>query len=69
MTVNSSHHQAVKEPGEGLRVIAHAPDGVVEAITSTDSTRFLYGLQWHPEGMLDEPPHINIFKALVNAAK
>ena len=69
MTVNSSHHQAVREPGKGLRVIAHAPDSVVEAICGTDSTRFLYGLQWHPEGMLDEPPHLNIFKALVNAAK
>ena len=69
MTVNSSHHQSVKEPGEGLRIIAHAPDGVVEAITSTDSSRFLYGLQWHPEGMIDESPHLNIFKTLVNAAK
>ncbi len=69
ITANSSHHQSVKQVGDGLKVIAHAPDGVVEAICSTDSSRFFYGLQWHPEGMLDEPPHLNIFKALVNATK
>ncbi|HEY1865436.1 MAG TPA: gamma-glutamyl-gamma-aminobutyrate hydrolase family protein, partial [Candidatus Acidoferrales bacterium] len=30
--VNSSHHQAILQPGRGLRIAARAPDGVVEAI-------------------------------------
>ena len=29
--VNSFHHQAVKDPGTGVRVVARAADGVVEA--------------------------------------
>ena len=36
--VNSSHHQAVAKVGRRLRISAHAPDGVVEAIETTDGT-------------------------------
>jgi putative glutamine amidotransferase len=46
--VNSSHHQAVAEAGQGMRVSARAPDGVIEAIEET-GTRFCLGVQWHPE--------------------
>lgn len=46
-TVVSWHHQAVAEPGR-LRVVAAAPDGVVEAVD--DPARpFYLGVQWHPE--------------------
>lgn len=47
--VNSSHHQAVAVPGSGLRVVAHAPDGVVEALEGKD----MLLLQWHPEQMME----------------
>src|SRR5262249_47402683 len=47
--VNSSHHQAVRQVGSGLRVSATAPDGVVEAIEATDADWFCIGVQWHPE--------------------
>jgi putative glutamine amidotransferase len=47
--VNSTHHQAVKELGRGLRVSAAAPDGVIEAIESAEDGRYLLGVQWHPE--------------------
>ena len=50
--VNSFHHQAVSAPGERLRVVATAPDGVVEAIESTEYKSVL-GVQWHPECMGD----------------
>jgi len=46
--VNSLHHQAVAAPGEGMRVCARAPDGVVEAIEAT-GPELEIGVQWHPE--------------------
>ena len=46
--VNSLHHQAVAEAGEGMRVCARAPDGVVEAIEATGPALEI-GVQWHPE--------------------
>ncbi|AUJ32855.1 MAG: gamma-glutamyl-gamma-aminobutyrate hydrolase family protein [Liquorilactobacillus nagelii] len=48
--VNSRHHQAVKQPAPGLRVVAQAADGVIEALESINDDSFL-GVQWHPENM------------------
>ena len=48
LTVNSFHHQAVKEPGEGIRVTARAGDGVVEAWEYGDR---VMAVQFHPEKM------------------
>lgn len=48
--VNSYHHQAVKDPGTGVKVIAHSPDGIVEAVQLEDHPYGL-GIQWHPEAM------------------
>jgi putative glutamine amidotransferase len=53
--VNSFHHQAVAEPGEGVAITARAPDGVVEAITV--GPRVL-GVQWHPEYLREQPDPI-----------
>ena len=46
--VNSFHHQAVSDPGPRFRVSATAPDGVVEAMESSEYKSIL-GVQWHPE--------------------
>jgi microsomal dipeptidase-like Zn-dependent dipeptidase/gamma-glutamyl-gamma-aminobutyrate hydrolase PuuD len=46
--VNSFHHQAVRDPGPHLCVSATAPDGVIEAVESTEHKSIL-GVQWHPE--------------------
>jgi putative glutamine amidotransferase len=48
-TVNSSHHQGVGDLAGGLRIIAHAPDGVVEAM---EHEKFpIWCVQFHPERM------------------
>ncbi len=49
--VNSSHHQSVLAPGKDLRIVAQAPDGVVEAIEWTGDSNWITGVQWHPERM------------------
>lgn len=51
--VNSFHHQAVKAPGEGVRVVASAEDGIVEAAEMPDYP-FVIAVQWHPEAMDDD---------------
>lgn len=66
LSINSTHHQAVKEPGEGVVVNAVAPDGVIEGIESR-RLRFCLGVQWHPEFGVD-PADPEIFRALVGAS-
>jgi len=44
---NTMHHQAVKDLGKDMIVSAVAPDGIIEAIESTDGK--VIGVQWHPE--------------------
>jgi putative glutamine amidotransferase len=67
LEVNSSHHQAVDKLGAGLRVLAQAPDGIVEAVQMTDR-RFFIGVQWHPERILEIPDQRELFNAFVAAA-
>jgi putative glutamine amidotransferase len=67
LEVNSFHHQAVDTPGSGLRVVAHAADGTVEAIE--DPARpFVLGVQWHAETLTGRPEHAALFGALAEAA-
>lgn len=62
--VNSFHHQAVNRLGGGLRSVAVAPDGIVEAVEG-DTARFLVGVQWHPERMPNDPLAQELFKTFV----
>ena len=64
LDVNTRHVQAVATVGDGLVVSARAPDGVVEAIESTDGS--FVGVQFHPEAM--EPPLDALFADLVTRA-
>jgi putative glutamine amidotransferase len=60
LPVNSSHHQAIGVPGDGLRISARsAEDGVIEAIEGGQASddapgRFIVGVQWHPERTFDQ---------------
>ena len=51
---NSLHHQAVREPGQGLLVSGCTEDGIVEAVESSDG--LWLGVQWHPEELLATVP-------------
>jgi putative glutamine amidotransferase len=67
--VNSSHHQSVKEPGHGLRVVARAPDGVIEAVEWTGDPNWVLGVQWHPERMAGTDALAqSLFRGLVGVA-
>ena len=64
--VYSNHHQAVKNVGKGLKIIAHSDDGVVEALERVDGKFGLF-VQWHPE-LTDDAEHRNaIYGTLVRA--
>ena len=65
--VNSFHHQAVKDPGENVRIIAHSADGVPESIEVSGGNAFTLGVQWHPEMMFTSDVQLKIFRALVDA--
>lgn len=65
--INSVHHQAVETVGTGLKAVAWAPDGVIEAIEG--ESEFLLGVQWHPERGGCEPSGDTLFAALVEAAR
>jgi putative glutamine amidotransferase len=68
--VNSSHHQAVLEPGKNLQIVALAPDGVIEAVEWTGDANWIVGVQWHPERMTagDELAR-TLFRELAAAAR
>ena len=70
LDVNSMHHQAIKQLGEGLREVAWAPDGVVEGVEMPGDDRFVLGVQWHPEELVaHDQAARNLFTAIVDAAR
>jgi putative glutamine amidotransferase len=70
LQVNSFHHQAINRLGRGLRDVAWAPDGVIEAVDGPDARGFVVGVQWHPEDLVEHDPAArNLFSALVAAAR
>lgn len=67
---NSSHHQSAEVVGDGLRVVARANDGIIEAVEGTAPDHYVIGVQWHPERTveLDEPSR-RLFDAFIEAAR
>ena len=68
LSVNSFHHQAIRDIAPTLCAAATSPDGLVEAVVMRDR-RDVFGVQWHPELMFDtHDEHLRPFKLLVTAA-
>jgi putative glutamine amidotransferase len=69
--VNSAHHQAVDDIGEGFVVAARSADGVIEAIENP-SKKFVLGVQYHPERMTETDEFLEhrrkLFEAFIQAA-
>lgn len=51
---NSTHHQALKDLGKDLEVIARANDGIIEGVCDFSHGRYLLGVQFHPEKSFDK---------------
>jgi putative glutamine amidotransferase len=67
--INSSHHQAIDQPGEKLGVVAYARDGTIEAVEWTGDSNWVVGVQWHPERMPNDPLAQRLFQDFVAAAR
>jgi putative glutamine amidotransferase len=69
VAVNSMHHQALRDVAAGLSVVAHSPDGIVEAVESPGHP-FALGVQWHPEELVNSDESAqHLFDALYRAAR
>ncbi len=69
MRVTSTHHQAVRKVGDGLKAVGWASDGLVEALEGTGED-YLLTVQWHPENRYMHEQHaMALFQGLVNAAR
>ena len=68
VAVNSFHHQSIRVLGRGLRAVAWAEDGVIEAIEAADRD-FVLGVQWHAEGIAERPEQHALFASFVEAAQ
>ena len=65
--VNSRHHQAIKQLAPGFRVVATAPDGIIEAIEDP-AALFCLGVQWHPENFWRTGEFRPLFEGFIEAA-
>tara|TARA_R110002072_G_scaffold56097_4_gene145535 strand:- start:18107 stop:18622 length:516 start_codon:yes stop_codon:yes gene_type:complete len=67
LRINSLHHQAVAEVGEGLSIVGRDLDEFVQATECIE--RRIIGVQWHPEYLMYRSTQRNLFAWLVNAAQ
>jgi putative glutamine amidotransferase len=66
--VNSFHHQAIRDLAPGLTAVAHAPDGLIEAVAMPGNPS-VFGVQWHPELMFERhPEQLRPFRFFIEAA-
>ena len=67
LQVNSLHHQGIKGLAPGLKAVAFAPDGLIEAVEKDDQP-FCFAVQWHPEWLTDQEPMRRLFQAFIRAS-
>jgi putative glutamine amidotransferase len=67
--VNSLHHQGIKRPGHGIRITAHAEDGLVEAFETADRDAYLVAVQWHPEELIHSPEQRALFEQFLGECR
>jgi putative glutamine amidotransferase len=68
VTINTSHHQAIDQPGKNLAVTCRAEDGVIEGVEWTGGKNWILGAQWHPERMPEDSFARKLFQDFVSAA-
>jgi putative glutamine amidotransferase len=68
LDTNTAHHQSIRAPGTGVRVTATAEDGVIEGF-EVEGYPFGLAVQWHPEYLVGEAPHLSLFRGLVEASR
>jgi len=68
LQVATDHHQALRDLGRGLNVVARTPDDDVIEAVEQPGERFVVGVQWHPEVRPDDDATRRLFDAFVAAA-
>lgn len=66
--VNTIHHQALGDLGDGMRVSARSSDGTIEA-GELEGGQWFVGVQWHPELLPGRPSGDALFAALVKECR
>lgn len=70
IAVNSLHGQGIKTLGRGLAPLAHAQDGLIEAVHLPELSQFTLGVQWHPEWQAElNPFSVRIYQAFGEACR
>lgn len=66
LSVNSLHHQGIRELGEDLEAVAFSPDGLIEGIENRE--KGILAVQWHPEAlvMAEDEDALKIFRLFVS---
>ena len=72
--VNSTHHQAIREPADPFVATARSRDGLVEAMELkpefAHALPFFLGVQFHPERLLEKGNHyLELFRSFVKACR
>ena len=69
-TVNSVHHQAIKDLAPGLIATGWSSDGLIEAVENEPGASWILAVQWHPEEMHADrrAPEHGLFSALIDEA-